>query len=48
MVGQCEELAWIPKHVDACTIMEELALSVELAIFKKYRVMRLGFVIDVN
>jgi len=49
MVGQCEGLAvWIPKHVDASAIMEELASSLELAIFKKYRVIRLGFAIDVD
>jgi hypothetical protein len=39
---------WIPKHVDASAIMEELASSLELAIFKKYHVMRLGFTIDVD
>jgi hypothetical protein len=49
MVGQREGLAvWIPKHVDASAIMEELASSLEPAIFKKYRVLWLAFTIDVD
>jgi hypothetical protein len=49
MVGQCEGLTvWISKHVDASAMMEELASSLELAIFKKYRVIRLGFTSDVD